>query len=279
MNGTHDGVSGYMISIGFRGLMGDQQTLGFWGVTVFHAIYYASRTLNDTNLNYATTEKELLTIVFAFEKFRAYLIRNKVTVFIDDSTIKYLMTKKDDKLRLIRWVLLLQEFDMEIKDKKGSENLVADHLSRLEILEEVYDEKVQIDDTFLDERIIALSHAEPSPWFSDISNYLAICIFSFKINSQQKKRFLAEVKHYLWDEPLLFRQGVDQIIRRCVPESEMAYFKALSLFGVWMPFQWVKNSRKSATIKILFALSVEGCPLTCIGIIGPTTLEKEMKCL
>ena len=115
------------------------------------------------------------------------------------------MTKKDDKPRLIRWVLLFQEFDMEIKDKKGSENLVADHLSRLEILEEVYDEKVQIDDTFPDERIIALSHAEPSPWFSDISNYLAVDIFSFQINSQQKKRFLAEVKHYLWDEPLLFR--------------------------------------------------------------------------
>ena len=84
----------------------------------FQVIYYASRTLNDTQLNYATTEKELLAIVFAFDKFQWYLIRNRVIVHIDHFAIKYLMSKKDNKPRLIRWVLLLQEFDLEIKDKK-----------------------------------------------------------------------------------------------------------------------------------------------------------------
>ena len=101
---------------------------------VFHAIYYANRMLNDAQLNYATTENELLAIVFAFDKFKAYLI-GKVTIFTYHSAIKYLMTKKDAKPRLIMWVLLLQEFDGEIKDKKVSENLVVDHLSRLEILD------------------------------------------------------------------------------------------------------------------------------------------------
>ena len=81
---------------------------------VFYAIYYASRTLNDAQLNYATIEKELLAIVFAFDKFIPYLIGNKVIVFTDHSTFKYLMTKKNAKPRLIRWVLLLQEFDVEI---------------------------------------------------------------------------------------------------------------------------------------------------------------------
>ena len=104
---------------------------------IFYAIYYASRTLNEAQLNYATTEKELLANVFAFDKFRPYLIGKKVIVFTDNSAIKYLMTKKDAKPRLIRWVLLLQEFDAEIQDKKGSENKVADHLSRLEIPEKV----------------------------------------------------------------------------------------------------------------------------------------------
>ena len=67
---------------------------------VFYAIYYGSRTLNDAQLNYAATKKEMLAIVFAFEKFRPYLIGNKFIVFIDHSAIKYLMTKKDTKPRL-----------------------------------------------------------------------------------------------------------------------------------------------------------------------------------
>ena len=75
--------------------------------------------------------------MFSFDKFRPYLIGNKVIVFTSHSTIKYLMTKKDTKTRLIRWVLLLQEFDAEIKDKKVFENMVADHLLRLEIPEMV----------------------------------------------------------------------------------------------------------------------------------------------
>ena len=70
-----------------------------------------------------------MAIVFAFDKFRPYLIRNKVIIFSGHSTIKYLMTKKDAKPRIIRWVLLLQEFVVEIQDKKGSENMVVDHLS------------------------------------------------------------------------------------------------------------------------------------------------------
>ena len=68
---------------------------------IFQVIHYASRTLNDAQLNYATTEKDLLAIVFAFDKFWPYLIGNKVIVHTDHSAMKYLMTKKDAKPRLI----------------------------------------------------------------------------------------------------------------------------------------------------------------------------------
>ncbi|KAL4312919.1 hypothetical protein GQ457_01G019590 [Hibiscus cannabinus] len=99
---------------------------------IFHPTYYASKTLNDAQVNYTTTEKEMLAVIFAFDKFRSYLIGTKVIVHTDHSAIKYLLSKKDAKPRLIRWILLLQEFDIEIIDRKGTENQVADHLSRLE---------------------------------------------------------------------------------------------------------------------------------------------------
>jgi hypothetical protein len=96
-----------------------------------YAISYASKTLTGPQLNYAITEKELLVVVFAIEKFRSYLVGAKVIVYTDHAALKYLLMKKDAKPHLIRWILLLQEFDLEIIDKKGVENSVADHLSRL----------------------------------------------------------------------------------------------------------------------------------------------------
>ena len=86
--------------------------------------------MNDAQLNYTTTEKKFLAIVFALDKFRSYLIGSPIVVFTDHAALKYLMTKQDAKPRLIWWILLLQEFDITIKDKKGVENVVADHLIR-----------------------------------------------------------------------------------------------------------------------------------------------------
>ena len=86
-----------------------------------HAIAYTSKTLTGAQLNYATTKKELLTVVFAIDKFRSYLVRAKVIVYTDHAALKYLLTKKDAKPYLIRWILLLQEFDLEIKDKGSRE--------------------------------------------------------------------------------------------------------------------------------------------------------------
>ncbi|RVW21278.1 Retrovirus-related Pol polyprotein from transposon 17.6 [Vitis vinifera] len=94
-----------------------------------YVIYYASKTLNEAQRNYTTTEKELLVVVFALDKFRAYLVGSFIIVFTDHSALKYFLTKQDAKARLIRWILLLQEFDLQIRDKKGVENVVADHLS------------------------------------------------------------------------------------------------------------------------------------------------------
>ena len=184
---------------------------------IFQVIYYASRTLNDAHLNYTTTEKELLAIVFAFDKFRPYLIGNKVVVHTDHSAIKYLMTKKDAKPRLIQWVLLLQEFDLEIKDKKGTENLVVDHLSRVEGT----GDEVQVNDDFLNDQLLAIEDKRAVPWFADYVNCLVAKVIPSEFSYQQKKRFFAHLKHYYWEEPILYRHCADQVIRRCVPKDEM----------------------------------------------------------
>ncbi|CAH9104590.1 unnamed protein product [Cuscuta epithymum] len=184
-----------------------------------HVICYASRVLNDAQINYATTEKEFLAIVFALDKFRSYLVGSKVIVFTDHSALRYLLSKKDAKPRLIRWVLLLQEFDLEIRDKKGSENLVADHLSRLEHTQAVIPEK-PINDEFPDEGLWAIDKSIV-PWFADYVNFLVSNIVPQDLSYHQKKKFFADVKHYMWDDPLLFKRCADGIVRRCVPEEEM----------------------------------------------------------
>nr|XP_027060912.1 uncharacterized protein LOC113687515 [Coffea arabica] len=131
-----------------------------------HVIYYASRALNGAQLNYSTTEKELLAVIFALEKFRLYLLGAKVIVFSDHAALRYLMTKKDAKPRLIRWILLLQEFDLEMRDKKGSENLVTDHLSHIPVGEE----SEPLKNAFPEEHLFSLN--SQLPWYADLVNYL-----------------------------------------------------------------------------------------------------------
>ncbi|KAK1662141.1 hypothetical protein QYE76_050300 [Lolium multiflorum] len=127
-----------------------------------NVIHYASKTLDAAQRNYATTEKELLAVVFACDKFRPYIVDSKVTIHTDHAAIRYLMTKKDAKPRLIRWVLLLQEFDLHIIDRKGADNPVADNLSRLENI--AYD-PVPVNDNFPNEQLAVIKvSSRESPW-------------------------------------------------------------------------------------------------------------------
>jgi hypothetical protein len=114
-----------------------------------YVIYYANKTLNNAQMNYTTIEKELLAVIFAYEKFRSYLIGSPVVVFSNHAILKYLLSKKDSKASLVWWILLLQEFDITIKDKKGIKNVVADHLLRLTI--DSTSNITQINDYYLDE--------------------------------------------------------------------------------------------------------------------------------
>ena len=123
--------------------------------------------------------------------------------------------KKDAKACLIRWILLLQEFDLEIRDKKGSENIVAKHLSRLPIDPE--HENIPLSESFPDEQLLSVSHF---PWFADIVNYLVTGQMPDHWSKQDRSKFLSEVKHFFFDDPYLSTYCLDQIIRRCIPKED-----------------------------------------------------------
>ena len=123
--------------------------------------------------------------MFACDKVRSYIVDSKVIVHTDHAAIKYLMEKKDAKPRLIRWVLLLQEFDLHITDRKGAENPVADNLSRLQ---NVLDDPLPIDDSFPDEQLAAINVSHNTPWYADYANYIVAKYLPPSFTYQQKKK-------------------------------------------------------------------------------------------
>nr|GEV79941.1 reverse transcriptase domain-containing protein [Tanacetum cinerariifolium] len=187
----------------------------------FRPIHYASKTMTQAETNYTTNKKEMLVVVYTFEKFRSYLIMNKSIVYIDQSDLKYLFAKKDAKARLLCWILLLQEFLFKVIDTKGAKNYVADHLSRLENPYKNFFDPKEINETFPLESINKVAHQDPSTlWFADFANYYAGKFIIKGMMTQQKQKNFKDVRHYFWDDPYLFRTCPYQIIRRCVAGQE-----------------------------------------------------------
>ncbi|XP_042454625.1 uncharacterized protein LOC122038761 [Zingiber officinale] len=179
-----------------------------------HVISYASKTMDSAQSNYTTTEKELLAIIFALDKFRSYLLCSHVIVFSDHAALKFLLKKADAKPRLIRWMLLLQGFDIEIRDRSGKENLVADHLSRIENEGDI----TPIVDSFPDEQFFHLQGR--LPWYADLVNYLVANVFPSHFSKAQRDKLKSNAKYYVWDDPHLWKFGSDQVIRRYLSDDK-----------------------------------------------------------
>ncbi|RDX70136.1 Retrovirus-related Pol polyprotein from transposon 17.6, partial [Mucuna pruriens] len=160
-----------------------------------HVIAYTSRTMDSAQQNYTTIEKELLAIMFSLDKFRSYLLGSRIIIFFDHAALRYLLKKLDAKPRLIRWMLLLQEFNIEIRDKKGTENSVADHLRRIE----KESKPMPIRDEFPDEQLLHIKAS--TPWFADICNYVTTSQFPPKESRLHKEKHQSDAKYYIWDNP------------------------------------------------------------------------------
>ncbi|GJX06680.1 reverse transcriptase domain-containing protein [Tanacetum coccineum] len=173
----------------------------------FHPIYFASKTLNPAQQKYTVTEKELMAVVFAFDKFRSYLILSKTIVHTDHSALRHLFKKQDAKPRLIRWILLLQEFDIEIKDRKETKNVAADHLSRIE--NDDSSDNSEVDDNFPGVTLMEIN-TKNEPWFAKFANYVVGDIIPKGMTYQQNNKFFSDLKHYFWEEPYLFKERISK---------------------------------------------------------------------
>ncbi|GKB73459.1 putative nucleotidyltransferase, ribonuclease H [Tanacetum coccineum] len=161
----------------------------------FKPIYYASKTLNNAQEHYTTTEKELLVVFFTFDKFRPYLILSKTIVYTDHSTLKI----------------------------KGAENLVADHFSRLENPDLGSFTEEEITDKFPDEHLMIFKTElnDDEPWYANYVNYIVGKIVPPNWTPKKRRRFFSQVKNYFWDEPYAFKQCSDNVIRRCVSGNKI----------------------------------------------------------
>ncbi|GJX63910.1 reverse transcriptase domain-containing protein [Tanacetum coccineum] len=144
------------------------------------------------------------------------LLKEKLTcapvitlVHTDHSALRHIFKKQNAKPCLIRWIMLLQEFDIEIKDIKGTKNVAADHLSRIENDETSYDS--EIDDNFSGETLMEINTRD-EPWFADFANYLVSDIIPKGMTYQQKNKIFSDLKHYFWEEPNLFKVCSDVVV-------------------------------------------------------------------
>nr|GEV35762.1 hypothetical protein [Tanacetum cinerariifolium] len=213
----------------------------------FHPIHYASKIMTESQIHYTTTEREMLAVVYAFEKFRPYLVLSKSIVYTDHSALKYLLNKQDAKPRLLRWVLLLQEFDITILDKKRYENLVADHLLRLENPHKDVLENKDINENFSVETLGSLSSSS-TPWFADIANFHAGNFIKKELTSQQKKKFFKDVKHYFWDDPYLIPRAIisDRGTRFCNDQFTRVMIK----YGDTHPFATTYHPQMNGQVEV-----------------------------
>jgi hypothetical protein len=139
-------------------------------------------------------------------------VGTKVIVYTDHAALKYLLTKKDAKPQLIRWILLLQEFDLEIKDKKGVENSVVDHLSHLQFEKST---ELPINDYMRDHTLLKVSTTDP--WYANIVNYI---VAGYIPPGANKKKIIRDSRLHLRDNPYLYWVCADGLLRRCIPAFE-----------------------------------------------------------
>jgi transposase InsO family protein len=182
-----------------------------------HPIYFASRQLAPAEKNYSPTDREALGIIYSCKKFRHYLLGYKVIFHTDHNALKYMVNKADVTGRVARWILLLQEFDYEVRIRPGKQHANADFFSRIEGKED----SKEVEDQFPDEDLFHVGRGEDT-WYSDIIQFLLTTRLPRDLNQEEAAVFLRKVRPYLLVKGILHKEGVDGRLRRCLEKNEVS---------------------------------------------------------
>lgn len=180
-----------------------------------YAVYCVIKNLAPTELNYTMTEKELLVVIYAINKFWHYITRYHIFVYTDHVAIRYIMNKPISLGRITRWLLLLEEFDVTIVDKPRKGNVVSDFLYRLDNNAE----STPVEDSFPDEHIFSIS--TNTLWYADIANYIATGKVPRHLSYKEVWKIIHHITRYVWMVGYPFHIGVNQQIQRYVSKDEI----------------------------------------------------------
>jgi hypothetical protein len=175
-----------------------------------HPLTFSSIKLSTAEINYTTTEREGLAMVYALQKFRHYLLGGHFKMFTDHSALKYLVNKPVLGGRICKWLILLQEYDFEIIVKPGRMNKGPDHLLRLKHSEE----PTSLEDTLPDAQLLTIRNIDDH--FADIAQFLSTGMALGEYMIPQKKQLVVCAAYFSLIADQIYKMGPDEIIRRCV---------------------------------------------------------------
>ncbi|XP_023927589.1 uncharacterized protein LOC112038992 [Quercus suber] len=173
--------------------------------------------LLEVGVIYPISDSNWVSLVQAVPKKTGITVVKNQNDELVSTPICYLMTKKEAKPRLIRWIHLLSEFDLEVKYKRGTKNRVVDHLSRLVHVED----ELHLQETFPDEQLFSASVT--LPWYANIVNYLVTNMLPLGFSKAQRDKIKSDAKYFVWDDLYLWKPCADHVIRRCIPENEIIF--------------------------------------------------------
>ncbi|KAL3682263.1 hypothetical protein R1sor_000285 [Riccia sorocarpa] len=186
-----------------------------------HPIYFSGKKLSDAEKKYTTTEREALGMVFSVRKFRHYLLGYESIFHVDHYSLKHLVKKADLSGRIARWILRLQEFDISVEWRLGSQHANADYLSRLKHLHDEPNDK-EINCDFPDENLYAFTIEDiTGSWYEEIWRFLLTQEYPRLMNQEQKRVFLRKVTTFEIVNDKLFKLGMDEVYRRCLEKPEV----------------------------------------------------------